>query len=328
MDPPSSAFKGRPTVVYKSKLWKSVVLQRTIIISHPMMQAIRTNSTIHESLVGVTATDHIKFDDSLGAVLIGLIFASILFGIANVQSLIYYQNSTNDPKYMKWTVMFLWLLDAFHLALISHATYRYLVTDFGSFIAITRADWSLSLQIIITVLSDFTISLFYVYRVWIMSNRSRLLSSAAWLIYINISFCVASDLWCALCLCYYLAKDRTGFRTSKTLKTLTLYIISTGLLTSICSICCLVLITTMPHSYSYIAVYFCLSKLYFNGFLGMLNARNYLREGISQVGSSHQGAYRLPQIVNIVKPSSSNHEGSFSTVQVISDKIANSVYRV
>ncbi|KAL5483632.1 hypothetical protein ACEPAI_8864 [Sanghuangporus weigelae] len=71
------------------------------------MQAISTNSTSHESLADVIVTVHIKLDDSLGAVLLGLIFASILFGIANVQTLIYYQNSANDSKYMKWTVRFI-----------------------------------------------------------------------------------------------------------------------------------------------------------------------------------------------------------------------------
>ncbi|KAL5505081.1 hypothetical protein ACEPAH_7744 [Sanghuangporus vaninii] len=317
-----------------------------------------TNSTIHESLVDVAPTVHIRLDDSLGAVLIGLIFASVLFGIANLQSLIYYQNSANDPKYMKWTVMFLWLIDAFHLALISHVTYRYLVTDFGSLIAVTR---------------------FYAYRVWIMSKRSRLLTFGAlaldlvvfmsgvaygiktsvnsssmlnsktirnhlfnsftftsvlevtrlnWLSYISLGSIVASDLWCALCLCYYLARDRTGFKaTDTTLNTLILYIVSTGLLTSLCSICCLILITDMPHSYSYTAVYFCLSKLYFNALLGMLNARNYLRGGITG-RASDQEAYRLPQIVNIGKPSGSNHEASSSTVQVIPDNITSSVYKV
>ncbi|KAL5532457.1 hypothetical protein ACEPAF_6027 [Sanghuangporus sanghuang] len=305
-----------------------------------MMQATSTNSTIHESLVGVNATVHIRFDDSLGAVLIGLIFASILFGIANVQSLIYYQNPANDPKYMKWTVMVLWLLDAFHLALVSHAIYGYLVTDFGSPTAVTKISWSLCVLVFVTILSDSTIALFYVYRVWIMSGMAFGIKAFAfksvlefteisWLVYINLGLSVASDFWCALCLCYYLAKGRTGIRTSNTtLSTLMLYIISTGLLTSLFSICCLVLAAAVPRSYFSIGIYFCLSELYFNGFLGMLNARNYLREGISQVGTSRQEAYRLPQIINIGSASSSRHETSFGTVQVIPDKTANSVYNV
>ncbi|KAL5483630.1 hypothetical protein ACEPAI_8862 [Sanghuangporus weigelae] len=334
-----------------------------------MMQTLSTNSTIQETLVGGPVATHVRFDGSLGAMLIGLIFASILFGITNVQSLVYYQKSATDPKNMKWTVMVLWLLDAFHLALISHAIYRYLVTDFGSLIAITRSSWSLCvcwLPFSAVMFTHLSLAAGYcngferLHHLFVLCvsrmDQSRLLAFGALtlslgrfvsgmalgikiftlksvlevtknnlLIYLNMSFCVASDLWCALCLCYYLAKNRGGPKTSHAINTLMLYIISTGLLTSLCSILCLALISAMPHSYSYIGVYFCLSKLYFNGFLGMLNARNHLREEISR--TSDQEAYRLPEVINFSPPSNTRRSTSFSMVQVASVKIPSSVYK-
>ncbi|KAL5483631.1 hypothetical protein ACEPAI_8863 [Sanghuangporus weigelae] len=219
---------------------------------------------------------------------------------------------------------------------------------------------------------------FYAYRVWIMSNKNRLLTFAAlalnlvefvsgmafgiktleskssriknrhikiyffnsftldsvlevskinWLGYMSLGSAVASDLWCSVCLCYYLAKDRTGFKATDTkLNTLMLYIISTGLLTGLCSICSLVLLAAMPYSYADVAVNFCVSKLYFNALLAMLNSRNYLRERTSG-RSSDQGIYRLPQIVNIGKPASSEHETSPSAIRATSDKILGSGYK-
>ena len=43
------------------------------------------------------------------------------------------------------------VLDAFHLALISHAMYLYLVTDFGSFLAITRSARSLCVRLTLSL---------------------------------------------------------------------------------------------------------------------------------------------------------------------------------
>ncbi|OCB86989.1 hypothetical protein A7U60_g5961 [Sanghuangporus baumii] len=317
-----------------------------------------TNLTNHESLAAVAPTVHIRLDGSLGAILVGLIFASILFGIANVQTLIYYQNSSNDPRYMKWMSAVLnserfegdvsmaaqripsRLNFECHLS-ISCDRLRQPSRHYKELLGLMLI--SLQLAAFVSLLITRSISLVYTYRVWIMSNRNWVLTLGAftlilvefahshfgriclqWLGYMSLGSAAASDLWCAVCLCYYLAKDRTGFKTTDTkLNSLMLYIISTGLLTSLCAICCLILFAAAPHGYSYIAVHFCLSKLYFSALLALFNSRNYLREEIPG-RTSVQEAYRLPQIVNIHRQPSSEHEASFGAIQ---DKMPSSSYK-
>ena len=98
-----------------------------------------------------------------------------------------------------------------------------------------------------------------------------------------------------------------------------------------------------PRTYYYEGVFFCISKrtstvtvddhsslhgsslpVYFNGFLAMLNARNYLRSGASG-RSTDPGAYQLAQVVNIGRPSASNAISSFGTLPESSDKVAHAI---
>ncbi|KAL5483634.1 hypothetical protein ACEPAI_8866 [Sanghuangporus weigelae] len=304
-------------------------------------------ASTNASVPAVSERPVIHLDDSLGAAFIGLLFAAILFGVTNVQSLIYYQNSTRDPLHMKWTIAFLWVLDTLHLALISHTMYFYMVTNFTNLLTITDPTWSLCLHVIVTTFSDFIVRLFYARRVWIMSKRNWFLTSGvliftsvtfisglgfgikifsysstleftklSWVLYTSLGSAVAADIWVATTLCFFLARSRSGFKSTDTkVNALILYIINTGLFTSLCATASFVTFAVMPHNYIFIGFYFSLPKLYFNALLAMLNARERLREGSSNSGSSGGGgAYRLPRILSVSSPGTTKHAGSFGTV--------------
>ncbi|KIM76785.1 hypothetical protein PILCRDRAFT_636995 [Piloderma croceum F 1598] len=69
-----------------------------------------------------------NIDNALGALFLGNIAAAILYGVTCVQMSIYFQNYSDDKLMLK--VVFLWMCDTVHLALITHSTYFYAVKTF------------------------------------------------------------------------------------------------------------------------------------------------------------------------------------------------------
>ncbi|PBK84125.1 hypothetical protein ARMGADRAFT_1067433 [Armillaria gallica] len=69
--------------------------------------------------------------DTIGALYIGATIAAILFGITNLQTVIYYKKYPHDWWLFRYSVALLWVLDALHVALSTHALYVYLIDMFG-----------------------------------------------------------------------------------------------------------------------------------------------------------------------------------------------------
>ncbi|KAJ7213573.1 hypothetical protein GGX14DRAFT_563891 [Mycena pura] len=69
---------------------------------------------------------------TLGAMLIGGFFASMLSGIVSMQTLTYIRTYTSDPKALKYLVLSVWFLDTVHTALIWAAMWIYVIGNFGS----------------------------------------------------------------------------------------------------------------------------------------------------------------------------------------------------
>ncbi|KAK0471436.1 hypothetical protein IW261DRAFT_1612036 [Armillaria novae-zelandiae] len=103
---------------------------------------------------------------TLGAVYVGATVAAILFGITNLQAVIYYKNYPDDWWVYKYSVASLWILDTLHVALSTHALYYYLIDLFGNFIAIYNIVWSFKLQILFNVLIIMVVQALYTVRLW------------------------------------------------------------------------------------------------------------------------------------------------------------------
>ncbi|KAK0490193.1 hypothetical protein EDD18DRAFT_1109741 [Armillaria luteobubalina] len=69
--------------------------------------------------------------DTFGVLYIGATIAAILFGITNLQMVIYYKKYPNDISLYRYSVALLWILDALHVAFTTHALYFYLIDMFG-----------------------------------------------------------------------------------------------------------------------------------------------------------------------------------------------------
>ncbi|KAK0477160.1 hypothetical protein EDD18DRAFT_1365628 [Armillaria luteobubalina] len=86
---------------------------------------------------------------TLGAVCVGAVVAAILFGITTLQAGFYYKNYSDDLWVYRYSVASLWILDALHIALSTHALYYYLIKNFT---AINHVVWCFKLQILFDVL--------------------------------------------------------------------------------------------------------------------------------------------------------------------------------
>ncbi|PBK59111.1 hypothetical protein ARMSODRAFT_1027688 [Armillaria solidipes] len=103
--------------------------------------------------------------ETFGACYIGSVIATILYGISNLQVVIYYKRYPNDWWVYRYSRYFGWfihiypsaqftaryigrVLDTFHIAFTTHALYFYLISMFGNFLGALESDlWSMKLQL-------------------------------------------------------------------------------------------------------------------------------------------------------------------------------------
>lgn len=112
------------------------------------------------------------------------------------------------------------------------------------------------------------------YKVELYKN----LTGIAWSTYLSLGTATFVDVAIAASLCYLLATSRTGFSSTDSFITkLVGYTISTGCLTSICSMAIIITSAVMPTNFIFIALQFLVTKLYANSFIAFLNARHYMK---------------------------------------------------
>ncbi|KAL4253772.1 hypothetical protein ABKN59_003008 [Abortiporus biennis] len=255
-----------------------------------------------------------NLDTSLGAVLVGLLVTSMLYGITCVQTYIYYTGTGKRDKIsLRGIVAFLWVLDGLQLVFLAHLMYHYLISNHHNPIALNTTPWSASGFNIPTNLNDVTTRAIFIYRIWklgknmsltigltimnfvcsafgfAMTAKLRQLNSfqrlpeIQWLIYCVFGSIAFIDTAIAATLCILLWRMQTGFaKTDSELQKLIKYSIHTGSLTSFVAISALVSYGIMSHNLVYIAIYTTLPKFYLNALLATLNARRAIGSQLGQ----------------------------------------------
>ncbi|KAF8896690.1 hypothetical protein BD779DRAFT_603028 [Infundibulicybe gibba] len=264
------------------------------------------------------ASMDLHLDSKLGAAFLGNLAAAIFYGITCVQTFIYLKHGyARDKLTFRLLICFLWLLDTIHLAFVSHALYYYMISKYGILAALASPTWSILAQVYTTCISDLIARWIFGRRAWLMTGRSPLLafciaipslltcatgiaftskafiaqtfasfSSISYLLYISLGSGVVADAIIAATLCYTLKKNRTGFQKTDTIvNTLMIYTINTSLLTTLCSLACFTTYTIWPQEFTFIGIYFVLSKLYLNSLLATLNSRESLHSQAAGVVS-------------------------------------------
>ncbi|KAG6810845.1 hypothetical protein H0H92_010110 [Tricholoma furcatifolium] len=184
--------------------------------------------------------------------------------------------------------------------------------------------WSLLLEALFTTLSGAGVQLFYTGRVWRLSEQNivvtafiaaLVLANAAWTIIAmqyktfenllkisNLTVTInalstATDILIAVTLCFMLNKARTGFKTSDTMiNRLIIFVINTGVITSLCAIAALTSVLVSPTTLIYASFYFCIGRLYTNSLLATLNARRSITAGVYDDGTHMMVS--LPPTIN------------------------------
>jgi len=248
------------------------------------------------------------FGNTIGALVFGWGISSLIFGMLCIQVWRYYQRYPNDNLSYKVLVLTLWVLEALHQALVGHTTWYYVVENFGDmFIFLKPPVWSICLQTIVGSLVGTIVKICFAMRVWKFSRGNYLVTGliiimtiaqfATAIVYtihtfqlqvgqagqiksigsIALSLGVATDVFTAASLSYFLHKMRTGFKRSDTLiNRLIIYSVNTGTLTSVFSAAVLAMYNLMPTNFIYISLYFILCKLFANSCVGTLNTRRFV----------------------------------------------------
>ncbi|KAJ3841423.1 hypothetical protein F5878DRAFT_14400 [Lentinula raphanica] len=247
-------------------------------------------------------------DNTLGAVFIGIIGATFLFGITTLQVYLYYHHYQGDSRLHKLAVAVLWILDTVHLVLIVHAVYHYTIKGFGDLNNLNFIVWSVKVQVTINVVIILFVQSLYAYRVWILGGYHHgvlgyiagvvaggfgigaalaykiytiqmfeELHTISWSIDLSLATSTAIDFTISSTMCYYLHKSRCSesWQLNSRISTVMQYSLSSGLFTSACSLSTLFTYTLMPDNLIYLSLQFLSTKFYVASFLAMLNARQH-----------------------------------------------------
>lgn len=262
----------------------------------------------------------VPLDDTIGAMHIGLVTSTAIYGVTCLQVYIYFtENASKDRLLLKYFVVLLLALDTLHLALITHVLYFYTVTNFGDYERLQTIIWSLEIQLLVGNLLTVCVQGFFAWRLYILSQRKSLwlpcaivLSSTALLV-TSVVFIVRafkhklitatpswSDIpWAAAGLSsellgdvvitggmmHYLRWGRAGFQTSnRAITMLVTYTLNTCMLTTLFTIVTLALFVTAETTLIYAPFYFVLTRLYSCAFMSTLNTRKALRAQLSGSG--------------------------------------------
>ncbi|KAI0727621.1 hypothetical protein C8Q72DRAFT_886323 [Fomitopsis betulina] len=256
---------------------------------------------------------------TLGAILLGLVFSSTFFGVTLLQTYQYYDRYLGDSLWLKLFVALIFMLDVIQIVTVIHANWWYLIQNYATPQSLFVVPWSLGLEVGITTSIGLLVQGFFAMRVYILSRGNYVVTTVIFVLTLTqfvlgvyyaakgqetklvitiaeITWASTASLACSIAgdaiitgaMCYYLHLSRSGLRrTDKLIDIMIVYCVNTGLLTTVCAICTIILSEVVSHTYWDTMFYFLISKCYVNSTLATLNAREKLR-GATQYNISDQ----------------------------------------
>ncbi|CAA7265015.1 unnamed protein product [Cyclocybe aegerita] len=303
---PTHKILGRalPSSVYISGVNRSNVVSSDYDLPPPTRCALNAR--------GIHVDNHFMSVDpgTHGAVLLGVLFASLLSGVFAVQCLIYFKLYPNDRTAMKVLVAFVWFLEVVHTALIWMAMWNYFVLKFGEPGYIDFIPPSIALSVVLTAGLTFLTHCLLAHRIYHLSRRklyltllvvilafARLAAASVsggemihlhsyrlfrrryqWLFSVGLSLSSAVDILVSLSLFFLLRRSRQqSILLHRIIDSLILYTFEIGSLTSIATVASLLCWVLLDDSLVFLGLHFVIGKLYANSLLATLNARQHLR---------------------------------------------------
>ncbi|KAH9924473.1 uncharacterized protein B0H18DRAFT_433499 [Fomitopsis serialis] len=249
---------------------------------------------------------------SFGSVFVSLIVAFIIFGMTICQFCLYRRSFPDDVTRMKAIVYAVMMLDIAHTIVCVAMLYTYLVRWHGLETNLALLHWTAAATIFFQSSIVTIVQCSYVYRIWILSERSSkvllipilltvvriivgyvtavaMFTLHVWPQYrknhvatvvLSVGFAssAANDIVITATQVYYLHRRRTGLRgTEYIIRTVMFYAINLGAMTMIFSIAVLLTFVLDQSSLLFGGLIELQSKLFANSLLININARRTLR---------------------------------------------------
>ncbi|KAI0299964.1 hypothetical protein BC826DRAFT_720340 [Russula brevipes] len=262
---------------------------------------------------------------TLGAILVGSMFAMALSGMTAIQTFLYYRLYPNDPLRLRLLVIAVWLFDSTHAALMCVSIWDYLILNFGNESVVDVIPMSLALTVALTAIITFITHIFFSHRVLRLSKNNwyitaplillsflrlgaslvstiemekfrsfhKFVEAYGYVFTLGLAIACTLDVVIAGAMCYFLQMSRTGFgEMDHVIDVIMVYTVNNGALTCITTVVSLICWLTMPANLVFLGLHFAISKLYANSLLGTLNSRQSLRHHRTKRGGD--GEHALP----------------------------------
>ncbi|KIY68237.1 hypothetical protein CYLTODRAFT_443505 [Cylindrobasidium torrendii FP15055 ss-10] len=251
---------------------------------------------------------------TLGALLIGYMLATPLYGITMLQAYQYYHRFDRDSTLLRSLIAIVVLFETLTQVFSSHVVYDFLVVQAGG-PALSRFPWTLTFPVILNASLGSITQLFFAWRVYIMSSKKLYLlvivggmslaqlgfsfvvsiqgleypnladvpASSSWLTTLCFGLTAATDILVSSLLCYFLYVRKSGLIvTDSVVNKLIVLTINNGLLTSVVALIAFIACLTIPSTMVPTASCFILGKAYANTILSSLNSRTRARAHIGR----------------------------------------------
>ncbi|KAF7432558.1 hypothetical protein PC9H_004499 [Pleurotus ostreatus] len=229
----------------------------------------------------MSATALFSLISSMGAIQIGIVISSFLFGITTLQAFFYYINYPKDPLYLKCFSVVVWILELGGMIFAGHLLYSAAITPYreNPLLMFLDPPYQILATILASNMSGCVVQLYFVERVrrftkllWIaiicwtlilytftgtlvivvVAFKSGLVEYTLhwrWLTISGLIVSAAVDIFVAVMMCWNLGRQRGSlFRQSATLvDKIIMMTITTGLMTSLVAVTAAVLTVTLPY---------------------------------------------------------------------------------
>jgi len=244
-----------------------------------------------------------------GPMLIGVFLNMILYGVLVVQTYSYYQTYKKDTPWIKYLVLYLFIVETINTGLDIHIIYEPLILRYATPAATTYFPTVFASEPLVLVAVSTPIQLFFAWRIKVLTKNNWMagfilflavvsLTGGIWtavrVIQIKVfarkpelhtpaltwflSSCVA-DIVITISLVISLSKRRTGFvATDDAISKIIRMTVQTGMLTAFFAVGDVVFFMTLPRTALNFIWDLALSKLYANCLLSTLNARASLND--------------------------------------------------
>ncbi|KAJ6539605.1 hypothetical protein B0H19DRAFT_366553 [Mycena capillaripes] len=257
-------------------------------------------------------------DETLGALLLGGVFSTFLFGIISMQAYNYARDFPKDSFILKASVLAIWLFELAHTICAWHGIYKLAVTFVGPDQGehLLQPPQTIYITLIFSPLITTTVQIFFANRIrlfsgkwlvpvlcWIMAVLVMVFSVAMvvilcihdtvlvlslqfrWLMALTLALTTAADALIAVSMCFWLWNvRRSGFEKTRTIADILItWSIESTMIKSIPNIMQLILFLTQDNLL-WIIFYLIKASLFSNSMLASLNGRKRMAAAVDSTG--------------------------------------------